>query len=46
MAVVIGLMLTDATARPRLLWSTGATAAVLAVAGPREWRERRRGNTR
>ncbi|MFJ8826331.1 amino acid permease [Streptomyces sp. NPDC102467] len=41
MAVVFGLMLTDDTARPQLLWSTGATAAVLVVAGVRELRARR-----
>ncbi|NEB74509.1 amino acid permease [Streptomyces sp. SID14478] len=41
MAAVFGLMLTDDTARPQLLWSTGATAAVLAVAGVRELRARR-----
>ncbi|MFG2496954.1 amino acid permease [Streptomyces sp. NPDC048441] len=39
MAAVLGLMLTDDTARPQLLWSAGATALVLAVAGLREWRE-------
>ncbi|MFK0291408.1 amino acid permease [Streptomyces sp. NPDC090442] len=41
MGAVIVLMLTDATARPQLLWSAGATAAVLAVAGLRELRARR-----
>ncbi|MFI6872820.1 amino acid permease [Streptomyces sp. NPDC050400] len=41
MAAVFGLMLTDDTARPQLLWSTGATAAVLLVAGVRELRARR-----
>ncbi|MEV1019212.1 amino acid permease [Streptomyces sp. NPDC050264] len=41
MAVVFGLMLTDDTARPQLLWSAGATVAVLAVAGVRELRARR-----
>ncbi|MFI7007490.1 amino acid permease [Streptomyces sp. NPDC050145] len=41
MASVVGLMLTDDGARPQLLWSTGATAAVLAVAGVRELRARR-----
>ncbi|MEU7641187.1 amino acid permease [Streptomyces sp. NPDC039016] len=41
MGVVIVLMLTDDTARPQLLWSAGATAAVLAVAGLRELRARR-----
>ncbi|MFF5565289.1 amino acid permease [Streptomyces sp. NPDC012623] len=41
MAVVFGLMLTDDTARPQLLWSLGATALVLAVAGVRELRTRR-----
>ncbi|MGW6027180.1 amino acid permease [Streptomyces sp. NPDC055099] len=39
MAAVLGLMLTDDTARPQLLWSAGATGLVLAVAGLREWRE-------
>ncbi|MFE7316858.1 amino acid permease [Streptomyces sp. NPDC057555] len=38
---VVVLMLTDATARPQLLWSAGATALVLAVAGVRELRARR-----
>ncbi|MCC3768847.1 amino acid permease [Streptomyces sp. UNOC14_S4] len=41
MAAVLVLMLTDAGARPQLLWSAGATAAVLAVAGLRELRLRR-----
>ncbi|MFG3366652.1 amino acid permease [Streptomyces sp. NPDC090032] len=41
MAAVIALMLTDDTARPQLLWSTGATALVVAVAGVRELRARR-----
>ncbi|WP_409057714.1 amino acid permease [Streptomyces sp. SYP-A7185] len=41
MAAVLGLMLTDDAARPQLLWSAGATSLVLAVAGLREWRERR-----
>ncbi|MEU5687130.1 amino acid transporter [Streptomyces venezuelae] len=41
MAAVLGLMLTDADARPQLLWSAGATALVLAVAGLREWRATR-----
>ncbi|MGH4028302.1 amino acid permease [Actinomycetota bacterium Odt1-20B] len=41
MAVVIGLMLNDDGARPQLLWSAGATALVLAVAGVRELRQRR-----
>ncbi|MEW1720541.1 amino acid permease [Streptomyces sp. NPDC093109] len=41
MAAVFVLMLTDDTARPQLLWSLGATALVLAVAGVREWRSRR-----
>ncbi|MFF1398277.1 amino acid permease [Streptomyces sp. NPDC058287] len=41
MAAVIGLMLTDDTARPQLLWSTGATALVVAVSGVRELRARR-----
>ncbi|WP_369215098.1 amino acid permease [Streptomyces flavofungini] len=43
MAVVLGLMLNDDGARPQLLWSAGATALVLAVAGLREWRDRREG---
>jgi aromatic amino acid permease len=41
MAAVIGLMLTDDAARPQLLWSTGATVLVVAVAGVRELRARR-----
>ncbi|MFG2285337.1 amino acid permease [Streptomyces sp. NPDC048595] len=41
MAGVIVLMLTDDAARPQLLWSAGASAAVLLVAGVRELRERR-----
>ncbi|MFJ9179733.1 amino acid permease [Streptomyces sp. NPDC102360] len=41
MAAVFGLMLTDASARPQLLWSAGATLLVLAVAGVRELRARR-----
>ncbi|GGU56378.1 amino acid transporter [Streptomyces albospinus] len=41
MAGVIVLMLTDDTTRPQLLWSAGATAAVLVVAGARELRDRR-----
>ncbi|MFG2228194.1 amino acid permease [Streptomyces sp. NPDC048644] len=40
MAAVLVLMLTDDAARPQLLWSAGATAAVLAVAGVRELRGR------
>ncbi|MET8688177.1 amino acid permease [Streptomyces sp. NPDC004732] len=39
MVAVLGLMLTDEDARPQLLWSAGATALVLVVAGLREWRE-------
>ncbi|MFJ9411114.1 amino acid permease [Streptomyces sp. NPDC101393] len=46
MAGVLVLMLTDATARPQLLWSAGATAAVLLVAGARELRARRAGGGR
>ncbi|MFI8995226.1 amino acid permease [Streptomyces sp. NPDC053542] len=42
MAAVIVLMLADATARPQLLWSAGATALVLLIAGAREVRDRRR----
>ncbi|MFF3493553.1 amino acid permease [Streptomyces sp. NPDC002795] len=41
MAAVFGLMLTDEAARPQLMWSTGATLFVLAVAGVRELRARR-----
>ncbi|MGV2917870.1 amino acid permease [Streptomyces alfalfae] len=41
MGVVLGLMLTDDGARPQLLWSAGATALVLVIAGLREWRARR-----
>lgn len=41
MAALFGLMLTDDTARPQLLWSLGAAALVLAVAGLRELRARR-----
>ncbi|MGP9020822.1 amino acid permease [Streptomyces sp. BR1] len=40
MAAVLVLMLLDDNARPQLLWSTGATAAVLAVAFVRERRAR------
>ncbi|GAU68171.1 putative aromatic amino acid transporter [Streptomyces sp. NBRC 110611] len=43
MAAVIVLMLLDDAARPQLLWSAGATGAVLAVAGVRELRHRRGG---
>ncbi|MFG2892844.1 amino acid permease [Streptomyces sp. NPDC048248] len=42
MGGVLVLMLTDATARPQLLWSAGATAVVLLVAAVRELRDRRR----
>jgi aromatic amino acid permease len=42
MAAVLGLMLTDDTARPQVLWSGGATAGVLLVSAVRELRERRR----
>ncbi|MFJ8841856.1 amino acid permease [Streptomyces cyaneofuscatus] len=38
---VLLLMLTDADARPQVLWSAGATALVLLVAVGRQWRERR-----
>ncbi|KPC58963.1 amino acid permease [Streptomyces chattanoogensis] len=41
MGGVLVLMLTDEAARPQLLWSAGATAAVLVVAGVRELRARR-----
>ncbi|MFF7200316.1 amino acid permease [Streptomyces sp. NPDC008141] len=40
-AGVLVLMLTDDTARPQVLWSSGAAAAVLIVAGVRELRSRR-----
>ncbi|MFF6904642.1 amino acid permease [Streptomyces sp. NPDC012389] len=39
---VLLLMLTDADARPQVLWSAGATALVLLVAVGRQWRERKR----
>ncbi|KIZ18916.1 amino acid permease [Streptomyces natalensis] len=42
MGGVLVLMLTEDSARPQLLWSAAATAAVLAVAGVRELRARRR----
>ncbi len=42
MVVVLVLMLTDDTARPQVLWSGAATAAVLSVALVRELRSRRR----
>ncbi len=45
MAAVLVLMLSDDRARPQLLWSAGATGLVLAVAGLREWRERRAGRS-
>ncbi|MFJ9976197.1 amino acid permease [Streptomyces cyaneofuscatus] len=38
---VLVLMLTDADARPQVLWSAGATALVLLVAVGRQWREQR-----
>ncbi|MEU8560325.1 amino acid permease [Streptomyces cyaneofuscatus] len=38
---VLVLMLTDADARPQVLWSAGATALVLLVAVGRQWRERK-----
>ncbi|MFI0979386.1 amino acid permease [Streptomyces sp. NPDC021093] len=41
MGVVLVLMLLDDTARPQLLWSAGATAAVLLVSLVRELRARR-----
>ncbi|MGW7574099.1 amino acid permease [Streptomyces sp. NPDC054765] len=41
MGGVLVLMLTDDAARPQLLWSAGATGAVLLVAGARELRDRR-----
>ncbi|WP_329165877.1 amino acid permease [Streptomyces sp. NBC_01267] len=40
LGLVFVLMLFDDTARPQLLWSLGATAVVLAVAGVRELRAR------
>ncbi|MEV5592530.1 amino acid permease [Streptomyces sp. NPDC052496] len=43
MVAVLVLMLTDDGARPQLLWSAAATAAVLVVAGLRELRMRRSG---
>ncbi|MGA6169840.1 amino acid permease [Streptomyces sp. NPDC012600] len=39
---VLVLMLTDADARPQVLWSAGATALVLLVAVGRQWREGKR----
>ncbi|MFI8822492.1 amino acid permease [Streptomyces sp. NPDC053431] len=41
MAAVLVLMLLDDGSRPQVLWSSGATAAVLAAAGVRELRARR-----
>ncbi|MEW2439616.1 amino acid permease [Streptomyces caniferus] len=41
MGGVLVLMLTDDAARPQLLWSAGATGAVLLIAGVRALRERR-----
>ncbi|MEV6688212.1 amino acid permease [Streptomyces sp. NPDC051578] len=41
MAAVLVLMLFDDSARPQLLWSSGAAAVVLAIAGVRELRARR-----
>ncbi len=41
MAGILALMLSDDEARPQLLWSAGATAAVVAVAWLRELRLRR-----
>lgn len=41
MAAVLVLMLFDDSARPQLLWSTGAAALVLGVAWVREIRARR-----
>ncbi|MEU8886557.1 amino acid permease [Streptomyces sp. NPDC048442] len=41
MGVVLVLMLLDDTARPQLLWSAGATVAVLLVSWVRELRARR-----
>ncbi|MER0445620.1 amino acid permease [Streptomyces sp. Edi4] len=40
MGAVLVLMLFDASARPQVLWSAGATAVVLVVAGVRELRTR------
>ncbi|MET7493419.1 amino acid permease [Streptomyces sp900116325] len=42
LVAVLVLMLTDDVARPQVLWSAGATALVLLVAGARELRDRRR----
>ncbi|RXS88073.1 amino acid permease [Streptomyces sp. TM32] len=44
MGAVLVLMLTDDAARPQLLWSAGATGAVLLAAGLRALRERRAGD--
>ncbi len=41
MAAVLILMLFDDSARPQLLWSSGAAAVVLVVAWVREIRARR-----
>ncbi|MFF1559456.1 amino acid permease [Streptomyces sp. NPDC058279] len=41
MAAVLVLMLFDDSARPQLLWSSGAAAVVLVIAGVRELRARR-----
>ncbi|WP_212912026.1 amino acid permease [Streptomyces sp. TS71-3] len=41
MAAVLGLMAHDPSTRPQVLWSTGALAVLLAVAGARELRARR-----
>ena len=45
MAALLGLMLNDAAARTQVLWSSGATAVVLACAGLRELRARRAGRS-
>ncbi|MET8400050.1 amino acid permease [Streptomyces sp900116325] len=42
LVAVLVLMLTDDVARPQVLWSAGATALVLLVAGARELGDRRR----
>lgn len=41
MTGVVVLMLREGSTRPQVLWSTGATALVVAVALLREWRARR-----
>jgi aromatic amino acid permease len=41
MTGIVVLMLREGSTRPQVLWSTGATALVVAVALLREWRARR-----